>query len=62
METKEPSLTELLNNVMGIANYKGKLVTKIIGGYSWNNQKFKTQSELDESITKSEQVIQNSIK
>ena len=47
--------------VLAIVNYKGVLVSKIIGGYSCLNQKCKTPQEVDEIIEQAGKHLENSI-
>ena len=57
-------LTQSLLKVIGdtYVNYKGTLVRVLIGGFEWNNQKYKSIQELDDAIHKSQIALSNSIK
>ncbi len=43
-------LENLLNNAIGITNYKGNSIMKVKGGYSMSGKVFLTIDELDKEI------------
>lgn len=62
IKNKQPHpLTQIKWGVLGIATYRGCIVSKIIGGYSYLNQKYLTPELIDEAINKNCKVIDNSI-
>lgn len=48
--------------VISINNYRGVLVTKMIGGYSVLGQKVQTEEQVDEVIDAAAEKLNNSIK
>jgi len=48
--------------MIGQINYRGTLVTKLIGGWEWNNKRFTDPYLLDKAIDEAHQVIGKSIK
>jgi|GEM_PF-4641363 len=58
--SKHP-LTQIKWGIVPVTMYRGVLVSRIIGGYKWRDQKFLTEQQLDDAITKSEKSLQQSI-
>ena len=50
-----------LSEIKGTVNYKGVLVSKLIGGYEVLGEKVKTPSEVDNVIEKAKIHLKNSI-
>ncbi len=54
-------MTHELDNLKGMRNYKGVLITRIIGGYEVLDTKVKTPQEVDQVLDQAAEHLKNSI-
>jgi hypothetical protein len=61
MQENKHELETLLSAIIHICNYRGCLVSKLVGGYSVFGRKVRTTNEVDNLISDAQKSLENSI-
>lgn len=61
MKEKHP-LQKMQIPMIGQINYRGTLVTRLIGGWEWNGKKFTDPHQVDKAIEEAARHLNKSIK